>query len=174
MNESEGGIQVISSFRSLRLGHIPPALATLDLRLAVHRGRAHGTGVLVLHPVHRDQSLHNVRHGHRRLLRPRHRHDLPLLAHLAGDGETAEGPAEPPGRQAGRQQAEQLEVRLMRLARYIASTPRSRDPFLSFLSFIEESLHINLPTRRVATLHFAPQLKFTAPTAPSLAFNASL
>lgn len=94
----------------MRVGHLPAAVAAVDLLVAVHRGRADGSGPRVLHPVHRDEPLHHIRHGHRRVLRPCDGHVHPVLAHLEGDGEAAEGPAKPAGRQEGQQQAVQLQV----------------------------------------------------------------
>lgn len=94
----------------IRLGYIAASLATLDLRVAVHRGSKNCADILVLHPIHRDESLHHLRHGHRRVLCSCHDNDDPLLADLEGDEETSEGPAEFAGRQARREQAQQLEV----------------------------------------------------------------
>jgi len=94
----------------IRLGYIAAPLATLDLRMAVHRGSKDCAESLVLHPIHRDKSLHHLRHGHRRVLCSCHDNDVPLLADLAGDEETSEGPAEFAGWQTRREQAQQLEV----------------------------------------------------------------
>jgi hypothetical protein len=94
----------------MRVGHLPAAVATMDLLVAVHRGRANSSGPRVLHPVHRDEPLHHIRHSHRCVLRPSDGDVHPVLAYLEGDGEATEGPAKPAGRQEGQQQAVQLQV----------------------------------------------------------------
>jgi len=78
--------------------------------VAVHRGSKNRAKDRVLHPIHRDEPLHHLRHGHRRVLCSCHDNDNPVLADLEGDQETAEGSAEFAGRQARREQAQQLEV----------------------------------------------------------------
>lgn len=95
---------------SVRLGHIAASLAALHLRLAVHRGSEDRAGDRVLHSIHRDESLRHLHHSHRRLLRSRLRYDDLVLADMEGDEETAEGTAELAGREARREQAQQLEV----------------------------------------------------------------
>lgn len=92
------------------MGYIAASLATLDLRVAVHRGSKDRAEVRVLHPIHRDEPLHHLRHGHRRVLCSCHDNDNPLLADLEGDEETSKRSAELAGRQARREQAQQLEV----------------------------------------------------------------
>jgi hypothetical protein len=92
------------------VGHLPAAVATVDLLVAVHRGRAHSSGPWVLHPVHRNEPLHHIRDSHRSVLRPRNGDVHPVLAHLEGDGEAAEGPTKPAGWQEGQQQTVQLQV----------------------------------------------------------------
>jgi len=92
------------------LGYIVAALATLDLRVAIHRGSKDRAKDRVLHPIHRDEPLHHLRHGHRRVLCSCHDNDIPLLADLERDEETSEGLTELASRQARREQAQQLEV----------------------------------------------------------------
>lgn len=92
------------------MGYIVASLATLDLRVAVHRGSKNRAIDRMLYPIHRDEPLHHLRHGHRRVLCSCHDNDNPVLADLEGDGETAEGSAKLAGRQARREQAQQLEV----------------------------------------------------------------
>ncbi|PSN43276.1 hypothetical protein C0J52_11473 [Blattella germanica] len=99
----------------LCVGYLAAAVAAVDLLVAVHRGRADGTRPRVLHPVHRDEPLHHLRHGHRRLLCAGDRHVHPLLAHLAGDGKAPEGSAQPAGWKKGQLQALQLQVASVRL-----------------------------------------------------------
>jgi hypothetical protein len=94
----------------IRLGDIAASLATLDLCVAVHRGYKDRAEDRVLHPIHRDEPLHHLRHGHRRVLRSCHDNDNPLLANLEGDEEMSEVPAKLAGRQARHKQAQQLEV----------------------------------------------------------------
>lgn len=62
----------------------------------------------MLHPVHRDEPLHHIRDSNRGVLRARDGDVHPVLAHLEGNGEAAEGPAKPAGGQEGQQQALQL------------------------------------------------------------------
>lgn len=102
--------ELILKIVRIRLGYFVASLATLDLRLAVHRGSKDRAAVRVLHPIHRDEPLHHLRHGHRRVLCSCHDNDNSVLADLEGDEETAEGSAEFAGRQARREQAQQLEV----------------------------------------------------------------
>ena len=97
-------------FCRMRVGHLLVAVATMDLLMAVHRGTTDGSGPRVLHPVHRDEPLYHIRYGHRRVLRSRHGHVYPVLAHMERDGEAAKGPSEPAGRKEGQQQAVQFQV----------------------------------------------------------------
>ena len=90
---------------SWSLGYIVAAVATMDLRVAVHRGRAYSTRKRLLHTVHRDQSLHYLWHGNSGFLRARNRNGLSLLAYMARDGEASKGFAQFASGQAGCQQA---------------------------------------------------------------------
>jgi hypothetical protein len=94
----------------MRVGHLPATVATVDLLVAVHRGRAHSSRQWVLHPVHRNEPLHHVRDSYCSVLRPRDSDVHSVLAYLEGDGEAAEGPAKPAGWQEGQQQTVQLQV----------------------------------------------------------------
>lgn len=82
------------------MGNIVAAVATLDLRVALHRGRENGTRRVVLHTVHRNEPLHHLRHGDSRVLRTRVHHGNFVLANMEGNGETSKGPAESAGQQA--------------------------------------------------------------------------
>lgn len=90
------------------MGYLAAAVATVDLLLALHRGKADCATRGLLHPVHRDEPLHHLRHRHRRLLRSGDGHVLPLLQDMEGDHEEAEGPSQPPGRQERQQQEVQF------------------------------------------------------------------
>lgn len=103
-------LHIMGTFCRMRVGHLPSAVATVDLFMAVHRRRADSSGPRVLHPVHRDEPLHHIRHSHRRFLRARHSHVFPVLAYMAGDREATERSSEFTGRQEGQQQAVELQV----------------------------------------------------------------
>jgi len=103
-------LHIRGTFCRMCVGHLFAAVATVDLLMAVHRGTTDGSGPRMLHPVHRDEPLHHIRYGHRRVLRSRDGHVYPVLAHMARDGEAAEGPSEFAGRQEGQQQEVQLQV----------------------------------------------------------------
>lgn len=92
------------------VGDFTDTMAAVDLRLAVHRRQEDRAGWRVLHTVYRDESLYNIRHGDRRVLRACNRYDYSLLADMARDWEKAEGPAEFTSQQTGRQQEKQLKV----------------------------------------------------------------
>jgi len=98
------------TFCRMRVGYLLAAVAAMDLLMAVHRGTADSSGPRVLHPVHRDEPLHHIRYGHRRVLRSRHGHVYPVLAHMERNGEAAKGPSEFAGRQEGQQQEVQFQV----------------------------------------------------------------
>jgi len=103
-------LHIPGTFCRVCVGHLLAAVATMDLLVAVHRGTTDGSGPRVLYPVHRDEPLHHIRYGHRRVLRSRDGHVYPVLAHMERDGEAAKGPSEFAGRQEGQQQAVQLQV----------------------------------------------------------------
>ena len=98
------------AFCRMRVGHLLAPVASMDLLMAVHRGTTDSSRPRVLHPIHRDEPLHHIRYGHRRVLRSRDGHVYPVLAYMERDGEEAKGPSKFAGRQEGQQQAIQLQV----------------------------------------------------------------
>ncbi len=71
----------------------------------------------MLHPVHRDKQLHHFWDGHRRLLRSGDRHVRPVLARLAGDGETSKRPVQSASRQEKRQPPIEFQVPCLALSK---------------------------------------------------------
>nr|CAD7568225.1 unnamed protein product [Timema californicum] len=129
--QTERGKQEVMSLEAegdwrVCLGHLAATVASLDILLALHRGSEDGTRRRVLHPIHRDEPLHHVRDSHSRLLRACVGHVHPVLAHLARDGETTEGPAESPGWQEGQQQEVHLKVASTFMSSTVSTRPISR------------------------------------------------
>lgn len=72
------------------MGHKSPPLATMDLRLALHWGKANCSRVQVLHSVHWDKSLHHFWHCYCCILHPCVDYAVSLLPNLYGDRKATE------------------------------------------------------------------------------------
>lgn len=74
-------------FFSVCMGNFVVVVATLDLRLAVYRGKKNSTHERLLHSIYRDKSLHHIRYSNRRILRACFCDDHTILADMEGDQE---------------------------------------------------------------------------------------
>lgn len=75
---------------SMCMGNFAASMATVDLRLALHRRPTNGTHKRLLHSIHRDKSLHYIWYRDCCILHACHCDDYSLLADMEGDQETTE------------------------------------------------------------------------------------